>query len=161
MGLSITQHWWYGLSMTTENTTETPTARYRAVIPETGQVLDIDGPQLRGRRRKGKRRAFALVDLLSLVRLELTGREWDTLHQIMRAVNPETNEAAITQQEMADYLNIRPANIGRTIKTLRDRYIITTLRPGVHRVNAHIMYRGSTQEWEINSASEREPLWRK
>ena len=147
--------------MTNEEPDEVPTARYRAVIPETGEVIDIDGPQLRGRRRKGKRRAFALVDLLSLVRLELTGREWDTLHQIMRAVNPETNEANITLQEMADYLDIRPANIGRTMKTLRERHIVTTLRPGVHRVNANIMYRGSTQEWEIVSASEREPLWRK
>lgn len=140
---------------------EVPTARYRAVIPETGEVIDIDGPQLRGRRKKGKRRAFALVDLLSLVRLELTGREWATLHQIMRATNPETNEAHIAQTEIADNMGIRRAGVARVFGTLRERNIITTLRPGVHRVNSHIMHRGSTQEWEIVSATEKEPLWRR
>lgn len=103
---------------------------------------------------------FALVDLVALTRLELTGQEWTVLHRVMRGVNPETNEAPLSMQEIADDLEIHQASVARCFKVLRDRRIIFTLRRSVHRINAHIMFRGSTQDWETISAVEKEPLWR-
>lgn len=147
--------------MATEPTIEQPTTRYRGVVESTGEVVSIDAPAVRGRRRKGKRRIFALVDLAALDRLMLTGQEWTILHRLMRSVNPETNEAVITQAEIAEDLGFMPSRVGQVFKTLRERHIVFTLRNRVHRINYHLMFRGSTQDWEIVSASEREPLWRK
>ena len=140
---------------------EPPMTRYHGIIPSTGEVIDIDAPAVRGRRRQGRRRVFALVDLVALTRLELTGQEWTVLHRVMRGVNPETNEAPLSMQEIADDLEIHQASVARCFKVLRDRRIIFTLRRSVHRINAHIMFRGSTQDWETISAVEKEPLWRK
>lgn len=147
--------------MVDEVENDTPMTRYRGVVESTGEVVDIDAPAVRGRRRKGRRRVFALVDLASLDRLELTGQEWSVLTRIMRGVNPETNEAALSIEQIADDLGIHQASVSRCFKVLRDRRIVMTLRRSVHRVNSNIMFRGSTQDWETVSAIEKEPLWRK
>jgi predicted XRE-type DNA-binding protein len=136
-----------------------PLARYRGVVESTGEVIDIDAPAVRGRRRKGRRKMYGLVDLEMQARLELTGQEWTVLHTIMAAVNGETNEARISIVEIAERLNIAQSNVSRIMKTLRDRRIIFTLRIGVHRVNTHLMFRGSNQDWDIATETEREPQW--
>lgn len=131
------------------------------VVRGTGEVLDVEIPAKRGRRRKGRRKVYAMVDLESLDRLELTGQEWDVLTRLMRAVNQETNEARIGVVEMAQDLGIAQPNVSRIMKTLRERRIIETLRQGVHRINSHIMYRGSNQDWDDATDVERAPLWRR
>lgn len=104
---------------------------------------------------------YAMVDLESLDRLELTGQEWAVLHRLMRAVNQETNEARVGIMEIATDLDLHAPAVSRVMKTLRERRIIETLRQGVHRVNSHIMYRGSNQDWDDATDTEREPLWRR
>lgn len=131
------------------------------VMRDTGEVFDYMIPAKQGRRRKGRRKVYAMVDLEALDRLELTGQEWEVLTRIMRAVNQDTNEARVAVSEVADDLGIAAPNVSRVLKTLRERRIIQTLRQGVHRVNSHIMFRGSNQDWDDATDIERAPLWRK
>lgn len=144
-----------------EPESEAPMTRYRGVIPSTGEVIDIDAPAVRGRRRKARRRIFALADMGALSRLEMTGREWDLFFAMAHALNAETNEARITIAEMAEHTGMQPSNAAKVIGTLRDRRIIITLRRGVHRINAHLLFRGSNIDWDAVAATEREPLWRR
>lgn len=137
----------------------TPLVTYEATNQRTGEVFDIEGPAFRRGKKRGKKRMFALMDLESLDRLELTGQEWAVLHKIMRSVNVDTNEARIMVGEIADTLGIAQPSVSRVLRTLRDRRIIKTLRLGVHRVNPHVMFRGSAQDWDTVTENEREPVW--
>lgn len=139
----------------------TPIAHYTGVVGSTGEIIDVVAPAIRGRKRKGRRKMFALMDLEALDMLELTGVEWAVLHRLMRAVSPETNEAHISGAEIADHLGKPRSNVTRALKELRDRRVIVTRRRGVHKVNSHIMYRGSNQDWELASESEKEPIWKR
>lgn len=136
-----------------------PLARYRGTNAATGEEIDIDAPAVRGRRRRGRRKVYALVDIEMQARLELTGQEWRVLHTIMASVNAETNEARVAIAEIAERLDIPSSNVSRIMKTLRDRRIVFTLRQGVHRVNTHLMFRGSNQDWDIATDTEKEPQW--
>jgi hypothetical protein len=151
----------YTNSMAKRPDNVTPMVRYQAVNRDTGEVTDIDGPAFRRGKKRGRRRMFALIDLEAQARLELTGQEWAVLHVIMRAVNAETNEARIGREEIAADLGVAAPNVTRVMRTLRDRRIITTLRQGVHRVNAHLMFRGSAQDWDTITETEREPQWKR
>lgn len=102
---------------------------------------------------------YALVDLEMQARLELTGQEWTILHHIMAAVNGESNEAKITVGDIARELDIVQPTVSRVIKHLRDRRVIFSIDARTHRVNTHLMFRGSNQDWDIATETEREPVW--
>lgn len=104
---------------------------------------------------------FALTDLESMDRLELTGAEWSVLHRIMRGVNTETNEARLSVQEIADDTGMARPNVSRIMKALRERAIIYTLRDGVHRVSTHLMFRGSVPDWDEATDVEPTPIWKR
>lgn len=136
-----------------------PMTTHKGVIRDTGEVVDVAMPAIRGRRRKGRRKMYALMDLEALDALELTALEWEVLTRIMRAVNPETNEANIRGVDIAADLGRGQPSIARAMGALRDRQIIFDIRPGVHRVNAHIMFRGSNLDWDAATDTEVEPVW--
>ena len=104
---------------------------------------------------------YAMIDLESIRDLELTAAEYAVLSHIMGAVNGETNEAAITLAEIAAATGTAEPNVARTMKSLRERNIVTTRRRGIHRVNSHIMFRGSNQDWDIATDTEKEPVWKR
>lgn len=133
--------------------------RYHAIIPETGEVVDIEGPAFRRGKKRGKRRVFALMDLDALQRLELTAAEWRVLHYMMGKVESDSNECRVARAEIATGLGVAPPNVTRVLQTLRARRIIFTYRYAVHRINAHIMFRGSVQDWETLTDTEPEPIW--
>jgi hypothetical protein len=137
----------------------TPMTRYRGVVQSTGELVDVDAPAIRGRRRRSRRKVYAMVDLESLDQLELTGAEWRVLHRLMRATNVETNEARIAVREVALDLSMAEPNVSRVMRELRDRRVVHTLRQSVHRINPHIMFRGSNQDWDIATDTEPEPVW--
>ena len=139
----------------------TPMTRYVGVVGSTGEVIDIEAPAIRGRRRRSKRKMYAMVDLEALRELELSAAEYAVLTHIMGAVNAETNEAAIMLSEVAAQLGIAESGVARTMKSLRDRNIVVTRRQGIHRVNSHIMFRGSNQDWDIATDTEKEPVWKR
>jgi predicted transcriptional regulator len=126
--------------------------RYRGVVQSTGELIDVDAPAIRGRRRRSRRKVYAMVDLESLDQLELSAAEWRVLHRIMRAVN-------VSIAELGRELDMAPSNVSRIMREFRDRRIVYTMRLGTHRVNPHIMFRGSNQDWDIATDTEPEPVW--
>jgi CRP-like cAMP-binding protein len=129
------------------------------IVRDTGEVVDVEFPVARGKRRKARRKVYALMDLESLDRLELVGGEWEVLSRIMRAVNPETNIASVTHQQIADDLGMARPNVSRIIRLLRERRILFDLPGMAFRVNAHIMFRGSNVDWDLATDTEEEPQW--
>lgn len=127
----------------------------------TGEVIDVAMPATRGRRRKGRRKVFAMVDVESLNQLELTGFEWRVLHAIMARVNVETNWSKFAVIELARELGVVSPSVSRALRELRDRRIVETLGSGTHRVNPHIMFRGSNQDWDTATDTHPEPIWRR
>lgn len=104
---------------------------------------------------------YALIDLEAIRDLELTASEYAVLSHIMAAVNAETNEASIGLMEIAAQLEVAESSVARTMKSLRERNIVVTRRQGIHRVNSHIMFRGSNQDWDIATDTEKEPTWKR
>ena len=102
---------------------------------------------------------FALLDIESIDRLKLTALEWEVLHRIMRAVNGETNEAAITVGRIATDLDRPQPSVSRALTALRDRHIVYSGAPGTFRVNAWLSFRGSNDDWNIAMDNETEPIW--
>jgi DNA-binding MarR family transcriptional regulator len=139
----------------------TPITVHPGVIQSTGEIVDVDFPAVRGRRRTGRRKVFALVDLEALDRLQLGAAEWRVLHHVMRTVHPDTNDCAISGATIARDLQMHPSNVSRALQGLRSRGIILPVRHGHHRINSHIMYRGSNQDWDTATDGEREPIWRR
>jgi len=102
-----------------------------------------------------------MVDLEVLDQLELSAAEFAVLTRVMRAVHPETNEAHVTLQEIShDVVMARP-NVSRVMRDLRDRRVLYTEARGLHRVNPHIMFRGSNQDWDVATETAKEPIWRR
>lgn len=133
---------------------------YTGIVGSTGEIIDVVAPTIRGgRRRKGKRKVFAMVDVQALKMLQLTGVEWAVLHHVMAVVDMNSNEAAISVDELASQLGKDRSNVSRALRDMRERGIIVTRRRGVHKVNSHIMFRGSNQDWDIATETEKEPVW--
>ena len=133
----------------------------QGVVRSTGEVLDVEFPATRARRRRGRRKVYAMVDLEVISDLELSGAEWRVLGRIMRAVHPETNLASVTARTIAEDLQLDESNVAKVIRALHTRHILETKTRGVHRVNPHIMYRGSNQDWDIATETYPEPIWRR
>lgn len=134
---------------------------HQGINHATGEIIDVAMPATRGRRRKGRRKVFAMVDLEALDQLELTGFEWRVLHAVMRRVDVETNWSHFTVVGLARALGVASPSISRVLRELRGRRIVETLEPGIHRVNPHIAFRGSNQDWDTATDSHPEPLWRR
>lgn len=131
------------------------------VIVSTGEVVDIEFPAQRGRRRTGRRKVYALVDLEVLDHLELSAAQWRVLHRVMRAVHPDSNVSAVQVSQIAADLGMHRSNVSRNLHELAERRVVTRLRQGQYRVNAHVMYRGSNHDWDTATEHEPEPLWRR
>lgn len=129
------------------------------VVEHTGEIIHVEMPVTRGRKRKGRRKMYALLDIESIDRLKLHASQWSVLHRVMRAVNPETNIANVTQAEIAADLGVAQPSVARSMKELTERHIVYLVGWGRYRVNAHIMFRGSNQDWDIATENEEEPLW--
>ena len=139
----------------------TPITTRQGVIQHTGEVVSVEFPAQRGRRRRGRRKVYAMVDLEVLDQLELSAAEFAVLTRVMRAVHPETNEAHVTVTDLAHDVGMLRPNASRVMSDLRDRRILYTEAQGVHRVNPHIMFRGSNQDWDVATETAKEPIWRR
>jgi DNA-binding transcriptional ArsR family regulator len=139
----------------------TPITTRTGVVRNTGEVVDVEFPAAHGTRKKGKRKVFAMMDLEALDRIELSRAEWEVLTRIMRSVNPETNEAGVQIRQIALDVGMAQSNVSRIMKDLRDRRVVYTLRQGQHKVNPHIMFRGTTDDWGNVTFTHPEPIWRR
>lgn len=136
-----------------------PLTHHSAVVQSTGEVLDLTMSARVGKRRKAKRKMYALMDLESLAQLQLRTSQWRVLTRLMRAVNPEDNQARISLTEIGEDIGMARSNVSRVMRELVDRQIVFMVRLGQWRVNAHIMYRGSNADWDIATDTDPEPTW--
>jgi hypothetical protein len=135
-------------------------AKYRGEVTETGQPVTVNVPRRR-KRRRGWRDHVGLVDYDVMTRLELTGAEYRILFEVLRAI-PEKggNIAFVTQQEIADRLNIAPPNVSKVMSALRKRHIVWPLKQrGRWQVNAWVAYNGDFDSWNSDAEVDPEPIW--
>lgn len=148
----------------TEPRSRRVTRQLHLVDRDTGQVTEGDAtweePGKRG--RKGKKMTFAMLHTApdGIGRLDLTGQGWRVLMQIIAATSAETHTARISVNEIADNLGIAASNASRGLSGLIDRRIVFRLRQGHYRVNTHIAYRGSAEDWGQDYYSDPEPIWK-
>lgn len=146
------------MSRRTKPSNVTPFTTRQGVVQSTGEIVAVEFPAT-SRKRKGRRKVYALVDLEVLAQLQLSGAEHKVLAHIMRRVHPETNEARFTITELAGDCGMLRPSVSRVMHDLRNRRIVYTLRLGVHQVNPHIMFRGSNQDWDTATEYHPEPIW--
>lgn len=129
------------------------------IVRGTGEVVDISITEGRGRRKKGARKVFALIDVEATAKLDLTPSQWRVLMQLIRAINKETGESRVSTAEIAREVGMAASNVSRTLSELRARRIVRTITPGAHRVSPHIAFRGSADEWDLATDETPEPDW--
>lgn len=140
------------------------------VDSRTGEVIPISGsishqeavkPSRAHAKRNRRHKVFALVDTANaMARLELTQQEGRVFWLIVGAVNPNTGEAFITGQDIAERLSINSAGVYRILKSLADRHVILATESRSNWVvNPWIAFYGSAEEWENATVTATEPIW--
>lgn len=101
-----------------------------------------------------------LTDIDLMAKLDLTGNEWRVLHGLMAFVQEKGGvEARVSVKELAERIDMEPANVSRIFTLLRDRRVIRTLRVGVHEINPWLAYNGDFDSWNAETDKWAEPIW--
>lgn len=134
-------------------------ATARGKVVETGQDVVLSIPRKR-RRRRGWRDHVSMVDVGVLGRLELSTLEYRVLFALLAGV-PEKGgiESRVSNAELAETLGVAAPSVSRTMKALRDRRLVHTVRPGLHEVNPWIAYNGDFDAWGADTEKWPEPIW--
>ena len=128
-------------------------------IPETGQKITVDVPTGL-KRKKGRRPHVTMTDMDSMVRLDLTGSEWNVLHAMMRKVPEKGGSTAYcTLSEIAKTLGVRLSYVSRVVGDLKARRVLWNERQGQWHINTHLGWNGDFEGWAIASDQEPEPIW--
>lgn len=103
---------------------------------------------------------FALVDMSRMSELVLTTTESRVLWCICDSLSKGSGSIArIGTGEIAERTGILSQNVSKTLRSLRDRRIITRERNGVWAVNPWLIYAGSAEDWEAATDGHPEPEW--
>lgn len=133
---------------------------FHGVVNETGQAVTGFIPSPKGRKRKARQKMMSMVDVMSMSRLQLSMVEARVFWQIMAHVPPRTGSVSYcTVTQLADELGMHVSDVSKTMKALRERYIIRTVRQGQHHVNTWLVFSGSFDEWNATDDTETEPIW--
>jgi len=82
----------------------------------------------------------------------LTATQYDVLH--LALANMERGGlVAMTLEEIAERLGTQAPNVSVALAVLRERGLLWREGPGRHRINPHIAFRGSVDEWNAALAS--------
>lgn len=132
----------------------------KGFVTETGEEVTSFIPDRRGRKRKARQKHMSMVDVDVMARLELSQYEARVFWKMMTHVPPRSGSVAfVTVKQLSEETGIHRVNVSKTLKTLRDRRIIRTLRAGQHHINTHIAFSGSFDDWNATDGTEAEPLW--
>lgn len=103
---------------------------------------------------------MSLMDIDNMVRLELSMQEHKILFGLLAFI-PEKGggEARVTTSELADRLSMKPQNVSRGLRSLRDRHVIRTPRQSVHEVTPWLAYSGDFDSWNSEVDGWPEPIW--
>lgn len=132
----------------------------KGFVDETGEAITAFIPSSKGRKAKARQKQMSMVDVGVMDRLELSVYEAKVFWKIMKHVPPRSGSVSYcTVKQIAEETGIHRVNVSKTLKSLRDRRIIRTIRPGQHHVNTHIAFSGSFDDWNATDGTEAEPLW--
>lgn len=127
---------------------------------ETGASITAFIPSPKGRNRKARQKQMSMVDVSVMDRLELSIYESRIFWKMMTHVPTKTGTIAYCSvKQLAEETGIHRVNVSKTLKSLRDRRIIRTIRPGQHHINTHIAFSGSFDDWNATDGTEAEPVW--
>jgi len=126
---------------------------------ETGATVLV--PVFGRKKKKTKeRKAVSMVNIDTMMRLDLTNQEYRVLWCLLRHVPERSGTISFVQvNQIAKETGIHPANVSKVMKGLRDRRIVRTVRQGQHHVNAWIAYSGDFTSWSVEEDVEPEPIW--
>lgn len=136
----------------------------RGTVLEDGKPTDqqVEWEERRARRgnRKRKKISMTMVDNDVMTRLEMTGSEARVLWGLAAHVPKAGGSTAYVQvSRLAKELGIQQSFVSRTLRELRDRRIITTVRTGEHQINPWIMWNGMMDDWVDESEDYPEPIY--
>lgn len=132
----------------------------KGFVDETGDVITAFIPSPKGRKKTARKKQMSMVDVSVYARLELTVYEAKVFWHLMLHVPPKSGSVAYaTVKQIAEETGIHRVNVSKTMKSLRDRRIIRTVRSGQHHINTHIAFSGSFDEWNATDETETEPIW--
>jgi DNA-binding transcriptional ArsR family regulator len=154
------------------------------VNEETGEVrrvLEIYEPDVeavgphRGRPKKGTTRTrvinsrrgergkvtkkWAYVDAESMSLLDLTRQEYRVFQFLMGKMEQPSGEIRVTGAYIARSIGMTPANVSKSMKSLRERLIIIPEGLGIWRMNSWIAYMGEYKKWYPAAMDDEEPYW--
>lgn len=137
-----------------------------AVIPSTGEIIDIHGHTVekaggRKHQRKGRSHSvFTLVDNPRMAQLELTQQESRVFWTIASALRKDDGSLArIGTGEIADRTGMLASNVSTAIASLKRRRIVDRERIGVWRINPWLLFAGSAEDWELETEDAEQPEW--
>lgn len=103
---------------------------------------------------------MSMVNVDAMIRLQMTGTETRVFWCLVGHVPSKSGTVAYVQiNQIAEETGIHRVEVSKTMKALRDRRIITTVRQGQHHINANIIFNGSFDDWNDADVLERDPIW--
>jgi hypothetical protein len=103
---------------------------------------------------------MSMVNVEAMQRLQMTQVEARIFWCLVGHVPSRSGSVAFVQiGQIADETGIHRVDVSKTMKGLRDRRIIRTLRQGQHHINANIVFTGSFDDWNDADVLELEPIW--
>lgn len=139
------------------------TRKLHLVDTDTGQVTEGDATweEPSKRTRKGRRMTFTMIETSpdGIGRLHLTGFEFRVLLQFIAHMDTDSSDVRTRISDLAADLDAKAPNVSRAVATLRDRRIVFRESASRWRVNKHIAYRGSADDWGQKYYTDPEPIW--
>lgn len=139
--------------------------RGAALNKETGEVYDVEveieaeaQKPKRRKRRPEERKMFGMTDLNVMSHLDLTPLGWRILWVIQAETNMERGYARLTGGDIAATLHSHQPTVAKVMTELIERKVIFKLGNGRYRVNHHIMWRGSLNDWDDATDIEPKPI---
>jgi len=130
----------------------------KGTVDSTGEAVTVQ--QFRTAKRKGRRKRVSMVNVDTMMRLQLSNQEGRVLWALLSHVPEKSGTIAYcTLAEIAHDTGIHPSNVAKVVKGLRERNIVKNLRRGQWHVNSHIAYNGSFDQWTVEDDVEPEPIW--
>jgi hypothetical protein len=137
-----------------------PIRLLRGEVTATGEEVLVEQPVRPGRTKARKQKQMSMVNVIAMQRLQMTVTETRVFWCLVGHVPSKSGTVAFVQiNQIAEETGIHRVEVSKTMKALRDRRIITTVRQGQHHINANIVFTGSFDEWNDADVMEREPVW--
>lgn len=132
----------------------------KGTVDATGDSVTVGIPERRGRGKARKQKQMVMTNALAMTRLELSVPEARVFWCLVSHVPSRSGTVAYAQiGKIATETGMHRVDVSKTMKLLRDRRIVRTIRTGEHHINANIVFNGSFDDWNEADVAELEPIW--